>query len=104
MPWLQQSGCWHACQRALQWFEDCGFRANFVAGFSPIPCKVFTVAAGGPSMALLPFTLASIIGRGGVAIRCPAHPSSHNAEVAGMAPRPLTIDTPRRSHWRRARS
>ena len=65
MPWLQQSGYWPAYQRALQWFEDYGFWAIFVAGFSPIPYKVFTVAAGGLSMALLPFTLASIIGRGG---------------------------------------
>jgi membrane protein DedA with SNARE-associated domain len=36
----------------------------FVAGFSPIPYKVFTIAAGALSMALLPFTLASLIGRG----------------------------------------
>ena len=38
--------------------------ALFVAGFSPIPYKVFTIAAGALSMALLPFTLASLIGRG----------------------------------------
>ena len=36
----------------------------FVAGFSPIPYKVFTIAAGALSMALLPFTVASLIGRG----------------------------------------
>ena len=38
--------------------------AVFVAGFSPIPYKVFTIAAGALSMALLPFTVASLIGRG----------------------------------------
>lgn len=65
MPWLQQSRYWSAYQQALQWFDDYGFWAIFVAGFSPIPYKVFTVAAGGLSMALLPFTLASVIGRGG---------------------------------------
>ena len=47
----------------MGWFERWGFWAIFVAGFSPIPYKVFTIAA--LSMALLPFTLASLIGRGG---------------------------------------
>ena len=36
----------------------------FVAGFSPIPYKVFTVTAGVISMAFLPFVLASMVGRG----------------------------------------
>ena len=35
-----------------------------MAGFSPIPYKVFTVAAGVLSMAILPFVLASLVGRG----------------------------------------
>jgi membrane protein DedA with SNARE-associated domain len=38
--------------------------AVFIAGFSPIPYKVFTIAAGALSMALLPFTIASLVGRG----------------------------------------
>jgi membrane protein YqaA with SNARE-associated domain len=65
MPWLQRGSHWPSYQRALEWFDDYGFWAIFVAGFSPIPYKVFTIAAGGLSMALLPFTLASAIGRGG---------------------------------------
>ena len=40
------------------------FWAIFIAGFSPIPYKVFTITAGVISMALLPFLLASVIGRG----------------------------------------
>ena len=36
-----------------------------LAGFSPIPYKVFTIAAGVAAMPLLPFVLASILGRGG---------------------------------------
>ena len=35
-----------------------------IAGFTPIPYKVFTIAAGAMSMALLPFTFASAVGRG----------------------------------------
>jgi len=48
----------------VAWFDAWGFWAIFIAGFSPIPYKVFTIAAGVASMALLPFTLASFIGRG----------------------------------------
>jgi membrane protein YqaA with SNARE-associated domain len=63
-PWLQTTKYWASYQIAVQWFNDYGFWAVFIAGFSPIPYKVFTIAAGALSMALLPFTLASIIGRG----------------------------------------
>ncbi len=63
-PWLQTTKYWTSYQTAVQWFNDYGFWAVFIAGFSPIPYKVFTIAAGALSMALLPFTLASIIGRG----------------------------------------
>lgn len=64
LPWLQESRYWPAYQTAVDWFGKWGFWAVFVAGFSPIPYKVFTIAAGALSMALFPFVLASIIGRG----------------------------------------
>jgi len=35
-----------------------------IAGFTPLPYKVFTVTAGYMSLALIPFIIASIIGRG----------------------------------------
>lgn len=64
-PWLEaRPRYWQAYQQAVDWFGRYGFWAVFVAGFSPIPYKAFTVAAGVLSMALLPFTLASLIGRG----------------------------------------
>lgn len=63
-PWLRESSYWDKYQLAVTWFGEWGFWAVFIAGFSPIPYKVFTIAAGALSMALLPFTLASIIGRG----------------------------------------
>jgi membrane protein YqaA with SNARE-associated domain len=65
MPLLERFGYLGAFERAQAWFAEWGFWAIFVAGFAPIPYKVFTIAAGAMSMALLPFTLASIIGRGG---------------------------------------
>lgn len=63
-PALRSSHYWAGYQTAVSWFDRWGFWAMFVAGFSPIPYKVFTIAAGALSMALLPFTLASLIGRG----------------------------------------
>lgn len=63
-PWLRGSQHWASYQSAVAWFGEYGFWAVFIAGFSPIPYKVFTIAAGVLSMALLPFTLASLIGRG----------------------------------------
>ncbi len=63
-PWLHQLHYWDAYLKARDWFDHWGFWAIFLAGFSPIPYKVFTIAAGTVSMALIPFVLASLIGRG----------------------------------------
>lgn len=63
-PWLAETRYWAAYLKAQAWFGRWGFWAVFVAGFSPIPYKVFTIAAGVVSMALLPFVVASLIGRG----------------------------------------
>ncbi len=64
-PWLRTSSYWSAYQTAQAWFGRWGFWAVLLAGFSPIPYKVFTIAAGVAAMSLLPFVLASILGRGG---------------------------------------
>ncbi len=63
-PWLVESHYHASYLRAQEWFYTWGFWAIFLAGFSPIPYKVFTVTAGVISMALLPFVIASLIGRG----------------------------------------
>jgi membrane protein YqaA with SNARE-associated domain len=63
-PWLQGTHYWEKYLLAENWFKDWGFWAIFVAGFSPIPYKVFTIAAGALQMMFLPFVLASIVGRG----------------------------------------
>lgn len=46
------------------WFSYWGFWIIFVAGFTPIPYKLFTLGAGSFHMSLLPFIVASIISRG----------------------------------------
>lgn len=63
-PLLQGGGYYPKYLEAKAWFDEWGFWAIFIAGFSPIPYKVFTITAGVISMALLPFLLASVIGRG----------------------------------------
>lgn len=47
-----------------QWFEVWGFWVMFIAGFSPIPYKLFTIAAGAIHFNIALFVLASIISRG----------------------------------------
>lgn len=63
-PWLQTTSYWSAYELAVAWFKEYGFWAIFVAGFSPIPYKVFTIAGGAMTMAIGPFILAAFIGRG----------------------------------------
>jgi membrane protein YqaA with SNARE-associated domain len=63
-PLLQSAGYYPKYLVAREWFSEWGFWAIFIAGFSPIPYKLFTITAGVISMSLLPFVLASFIGRG----------------------------------------
>jgi membrane protein YqaA with SNARE-associated domain len=67
-PWIQplitEFGYQHRFDTAMNWFSEWGVWVVFIAGFSPIPYKLFTVSAGFLQMAFLPFLLASAIGRG----------------------------------------
>ena len=63
-PWLADSHYWGAYQTSREWFDSYGVWAIFVAGFSPIPYKVFTIAAGVAALNLPGFFLASVVGRG----------------------------------------
>ncbi len=64
MPTLERFGYLDAFDQARAWFAEWGFWAILAAGFSPIPYKIFTIAAGTMAMPLLPFSLASVVGRG----------------------------------------
>ena len=44
--------------------QEHGVWIVFLAGFTPIPYKLFTISAGLASMSLLPFVAASLVGRG----------------------------------------
>lgn len=64
-PWVMSAGYGDKYQLAVDWFAEWGVWTILIAGFSPIPYKVFTIAAGAISMLFLPFVLASLVGRGG---------------------------------------
>ena len=63
-PLIEKIGYMMAYQNAVLWFNEWGFWAILIAGFSPIPYKVFTIAAGALNMAFIPFVIGSAIGRG----------------------------------------
>jgi len=63
-PWIERIGYLDKFEHVHHWFEEWGFWAIFIAGFSPIPYKVFTISAGLMSMNFPLFVLASAIGRG----------------------------------------
>lgn len=64
LPLIEQAGYGDRYHIVLAWFDQWGFWIIFIAGFSPVPYKLFTIAAGATSMALLPFVAASAISRG----------------------------------------
>jgi len=63
-PFIIEWGYQDRFEKVTAWFEQWGFWAVLVAGFSPVPYKIFTIAAGVLNLAIIPFVLASIIGRG----------------------------------------
>lgn len=64
MPMIEAMGYADKFALAEGFFAKYGVWVVFIAGFSPIPYKVFTLGAGAASMALLPFIVASFLGRG----------------------------------------
>ncbi len=66
VPILKEMHLWSdsGYLKVQEWFREWGFWAIFIAGFSPVPYKIFTIASGVIQMAFLPFLIASAIGRG----------------------------------------
>lgn len=64
MPVIINVGYEGAYNSAVQWFESYGALAVIVAGVTPIPYKVFTIAGGAAAMSFPLFVIGSIIGRG----------------------------------------
>jgi len=64
-PWLMDSIYAGAFSSAVTSFETWGFWYILLAGFTPIPYKVFTISAGVVGMPFPAFIGGSVIGRGG---------------------------------------
>jgi membrane protein YqaA with SNARE-associated domain len=64
-PWLMSSKYAGAFTHAVESFDSWGFWYILLAGFTPIPYKVFTISAGVMGMPLLAFVAGSVVGRGG---------------------------------------
>ncbi|MCY7294285.1 YqaA family protein [Alteromonas sp. a30] len=63
-PLINQWGYADRLEMAIGWFKEYGIGIVFLAGFSPIPYKIFTISAGFLGMAFIPFMLVSTISRG----------------------------------------
>ena len=63
MPWIERVGYLGKYEAVQDQFTRYGVWIMFVAAFTPIPFKVFTIAGGAAAMPLLPFAIASLVGR-----------------------------------------
>ncbi len=68
-PFLIDWGFGAAYGKTKVWFAAYGVLMVFIAGFAPIPYKIFTISAGALSLSpmgdLVPFIIASLFGRAG---------------------------------------
>ena len=64
LPLIQEWGWGDQYSRVQSWYERWGYWALVLAAFTPLPYKVFAIAAGGMNMDVGSFVTASILGRG----------------------------------------
>ena len=64
MPLVEKLGYAEQFETIKTQAAENGFWLLLVAGFTPIPFKVFTIASGAVGMPLLPFFFGALIGRG----------------------------------------
>ncbi len=64
LPLVEWAGYQDKLARVTDWFQAYGFWIIFIAGFSPLPYKLFTVTGGMLQVMFLPFVLGSLISRG----------------------------------------
>ena len=64
LPLLQDMNYMGMLDRAKVWFDEYGIWVIAIAGFSPVPYKIFTITAGVMSMHVIPFIAMSLLSRG----------------------------------------
>lgn len=63
-PFINASSYVDSYHTIAKWFETHGVWIILLAGFTPLPYKLFTITAGAMLMPFIPFVLSSLIGRG----------------------------------------
>lgn len=64
MPVIEKMGYAGQFEDIKKQAVDNGFWLLLIAGFTPVPFKIFTLAAGAVGMPLLPFFFGALVGRG----------------------------------------
>jgi len=64
IPLVEWAGYEDKLVRVTDWFHAYWLLIIFIAGFSPLPYKLFTVTGGMLSVAFVPFVMGSVISRG----------------------------------------
>ena len=64
MPLLERFGYGAQFDEIKRQAAENGFWLLLIAGFTPVPFKIFTIASGAVGMPLLPFFFGALIGRG----------------------------------------
>jgi membrane protein YqaA with SNARE-associated domain len=64
MPFIEKMGYADKFEGIKQQAISNGFWLLLIAGFTPVPFKIFTLASGAVGMPLLPFFFGALIGRG----------------------------------------
>ncbi len=64
MPFIERMGYGAEFENIKQQAASNGFWLLLIAGFTPVPFKIFTLASGAVGMPLLPFFAGATIGRG----------------------------------------
>ena len=64
MPYIERMGYADNFESIKQQAAQNGFWLLLIAGFTPVPFKIFTLASGAVGMPLLPFFFGALIGRG----------------------------------------
>jgi len=63
-PYIEASRYAESYHHISAWFKTQGVWIIIIAGFTPLPYKLFTITAGAMSMPFMPFVVGSMIGRG----------------------------------------
>lgn len=63
-PYIMASPYAASYHNVLHWFDEQGVWIVFLAAFTPLPYKLFTITAGAMHLPFLPFVLGSFFGRG----------------------------------------